>query len=119
MRVKNVVLHRFNLRAPLVAAAACAVKRRCARSRALACRRARPFGTNGELAPARRPLMDFELWWLLPIPALFFGLGWMAANLIFFAPQQQHGLVARSERGKIRDQGRLVAAVRQRIRGER
>jgi len=33
---------------------------------------------------ARRPLrslMDFELWWLLPIPALFFGLGWMAARV--------------------------------------
>jgi lipopolysaccharide biosynthesis regulator YciM len=25
--------------------------------------------------------MDFELWWLLPIPALFFGLGWMAARV--------------------------------------
>jgi lipopolysaccharide biosynthesis regulator YciM len=24
---------------------------------------------------------DFELWWLLPIPALFFGLGWMAARV--------------------------------------
>ena len=25
--------------------------------------------------------MDFELWWLLPIPAVFFGLGWMAARI--------------------------------------
>jgi len=25
--------------------------------------------------------MDFELWWLLPIPALFFALGWMAARI--------------------------------------
>jgi len=25
--------------------------------------------------------MDFELWWLLPIPALFFGLGWIAARI--------------------------------------
>ena len=25
--------------------------------------------------------MDFELWWLLPIPALFFGLGWVAARI--------------------------------------
>jgi lipopolysaccharide biosynthesis regulator YciM len=24
---------------------------------------------------------DFELWWLLPIPVLFFGLGWMAARI--------------------------------------
>src|SRR5580704_5428334 len=25
--------------------------------------------------------MDFELWWLLPIPALFFTLGWIAARI--------------------------------------
>jgi lipopolysaccharide biosynthesis regulator YciM len=25
--------------------------------------------------------MDFELWWLLPIPVLFFGLGWVAARI--------------------------------------
>ena len=25
--------------------------------------------------------MDFELWWLLPIPALFFALGWTAARI--------------------------------------
>ena len=25
--------------------------------------------------------MDFELWWLLPIPALFFALGWIAARI--------------------------------------
>ena len=25
--------------------------------------------------------MDFELWWLLPIPALFFALGWVAARI--------------------------------------
>ena len=25
--------------------------------------------------------MDFELWWLLPIPAIFFGLGWIAARI--------------------------------------
>ena len=25
--------------------------------------------------------MDFELWWLLPIPALFFALGWAAARI--------------------------------------
>ncbi len=25
--------------------------------------------------------MDFELWWLLPIPAVFFGLGWIAARI--------------------------------------
>jgi lipopolysaccharide biosynthesis regulator YciM len=25
--------------------------------------------------------MDFELWWLLPIVAVFFGLGWMAARI--------------------------------------
>jgi lipopolysaccharide biosynthesis regulator YciM len=25
--------------------------------------------------------MDFELWWLLPIPVLFFGLGWIAARI--------------------------------------
>ncbi len=24
---------------------------------------------------------DFELWWLLPIPALFFALGWVAARI--------------------------------------
>ncbi len=27
------------------------------------------------------PTMDFELWWLLPIPALFFALGWIAARI--------------------------------------
>ena len=25
--------------------------------------------------------MDFELWWLLPIPALFFAMGWVAARI--------------------------------------
>jgi len=25
--------------------------------------------------------MDFDLWWLLPIPAVFFGLGWIAARI--------------------------------------
>src|SRR6516225_7498968 len=25
--------------------------------------------------------MEFELWWLLPIPALFFALGWAAARI--------------------------------------
>src|SRR3979411_3502551 len=25
--------------------------------------------------------MDFELWWLLPSPALFFGMGWIAARI--------------------------------------
>src|SRR5260221_14598940 len=25
--------------------------------------------------------MDFELWWLLPIPAIFFGVGWIAARI--------------------------------------
>ncbi|MBS0321138.1 MAG: lipopolysaccharide assembly protein LapB [Proteobacteria bacterium] len=25
--------------------------------------------------------MDFEFWWLLPIPAIFFGLGWIAARI--------------------------------------
>jgi lipopolysaccharide biosynthesis regulator YciM len=25
--------------------------------------------------------MDFELWWLLPIPAIFFALGWIAARI--------------------------------------
>ncbi len=25
--------------------------------------------------------MDFELWWLLPVPAVFFGLGWIAARI--------------------------------------
>src|SRR4030095_4793729 len=25
--------------------------------------------------------MDFELWWLLPIPAVFFALGWSAARI--------------------------------------
>jgi len=25
--------------------------------------------------------MDFDLWWLLPIPAVFFALGWMAARI--------------------------------------
>ena len=25
--------------------------------------------------------MDFELWWLLPLPALFFALGWVAARI--------------------------------------
>src|ERR1700680_3376065 len=25
--------------------------------------------------------MDFELWWLLPIPALFFAMGWIAARI--------------------------------------
>ena len=25
--------------------------------------------------------VDFELWWLLPIPALFFAMGWMAARI--------------------------------------
>jgi lipopolysaccharide biosynthesis regulator YciM len=25
--------------------------------------------------------MDFDLWWLLPIPAIFFGLGWVAARI--------------------------------------
>ena len=25
--------------------------------------------------------MDFDLWWLLPIPAIFFGLGWIAARI--------------------------------------
>ena len=25
--------------------------------------------------------MDFDLWWLLPIPALFFALGWIAARI--------------------------------------
>ena len=25
--------------------------------------------------------MDFELWWLLPIPVLFFALGWIAARI--------------------------------------
>lgn len=25
--------------------------------------------------------MDFQLWWLLPIPALFFALGWIAARI--------------------------------------
>jgi lipopolysaccharide biosynthesis regulator YciM len=25
--------------------------------------------------------MDFELWWLLPIPAIFLGLGWIAARI--------------------------------------
>ena len=25
--------------------------------------------------------MDFELWWLLPIPAVFFALGWIAARI--------------------------------------
>lgn len=25
--------------------------------------------------------MEFELWWLLPIPAVFFGLGWIAARI--------------------------------------
>src|SRR6476659_10071591 len=25
--------------------------------------------------------MDFELWWLLPIPAIFFALGWVAARI--------------------------------------
>jgi lipopolysaccharide biosynthesis regulator YciM len=25
--------------------------------------------------------MDFELWWLLPIPAVFFGMGWIAARI--------------------------------------
>src|ERR687890_2604584 len=24
---------------------------------------------------------DFELWWLLPIPALFFAMGWVAARI--------------------------------------
>jgi len=24
---------------------------------------------------------DFELWWLLPIPALFFAMGWIAARI--------------------------------------
>ena len=35
-------------------------------------------------APSTRPLparMDFELWWLLPIPAVFFALGWIAARI--------------------------------------
>jgi lipopolysaccharide assembly protein B len=26
-------------------------------------------------------VIDFELWWLLPIPALFFALGWIAARI--------------------------------------
>ena len=26
-------------------------------------------------------MIDFELWWLLPIPALFFALGWIAARI--------------------------------------
>jgi len=26
-------------------------------------------------------MMDFELWWLLPIPVLFFALGWIAARI--------------------------------------
>src|SRR2546421_12347366 len=25
--------------------------------------------------------MDFEHWWLLPIPALFFAMGWIAARI--------------------------------------
>src|SRR6186713_2034534 len=25
--------------------------------------------------------MDFDLWWLLPIPAVFFALGWVAARI--------------------------------------
>ena len=25
--------------------------------------------------------MDFDLWWLLPIPAVFFALGWIAARI--------------------------------------
>src|SRR5512140_859958 len=25
--------------------------------------------------------MDFELWWLLPLPAVFFALGWIAARI--------------------------------------
>src|SRR6478609_2543056 len=25
--------------------------------------------------------MDFELWWLLPIPAIFFAMGWIAARI--------------------------------------
>ena len=32
-------------------------------------------------ADARRRAMDFELWWLLPIPAVFFALGWIAARI--------------------------------------
>ena len=24
---------------------------------------------------------DFELWWLLPIPAIFFAMGWIAARI--------------------------------------
>src|SRR6185436_18286939 len=42
-------------------------------------------GARSGLRTAARPLnpaaMDFELWWLLPIPALFFGLGWVAARI--------------------------------------
>ena len=25
--------------------------------------------------------VDFDLWWLLPIPAVFFALGWVAARI--------------------------------------
>src|SRR5206468_12100948 len=32
-------------------------------------------------AEGRRRVPDFELWWLLPIPVLFFALGWIAARI--------------------------------------
>ena len=40
----------------------------------------RPLSTAGPPRLGQRP-MDFELWWLLPIPALFFALGWIAARI--------------------------------------
>ena len=34
------------------------------------------------MVPRRAPdRVDFDLWWLLPIPAVFFALGWIAARV--------------------------------------
>src|SRR5690242_14573774 len=42
----------------------------------------RDAGDDTGLRPGLRSLlMDFELWWLLPIPAVFFALGWIAARI--------------------------------------
>ena len=41
----------------------------------------RPRGTGRRPPSADRAAMDFDLWWLLPIPAVFFALGWIAARI--------------------------------------
>ena len=61
-------------------------QRRAARAgRTGAARRRRRAAPGARRAPsaAAAPAspMDFELWWLLPIPAVFFALGWIAARI--------------------------------------